>query len=46
MGQAPGGRGVATRFPGQVRVEPPDQSACREALDLVRYNKAGFPIVE
>lgn len=46
LGQAPGGRGVATRFPGRLRVEPVDLSACRDALDLVRYNKAGFPILE
>lgn len=46
LGQAPGGRGVATRFPGDLRIQPPDMSTCRAALDMVEYNKAGFPIVE
>jgi hypothetical protein len=46
LGQAPGGQGVATRFPGELRIEAPDMSGCRKALDLVRYNKAGFPIVD
>jgi hypothetical protein len=46
LGQAPGGRGVATRFPGRLRVDPVDMSACRDALDQVRYNRHGFPLVD
>ena len=46
LGQAPSGRGVATRFPGRLRVDPVDMSACHDALDQVRYNRLGFPIVD
>jgi hypothetical protein len=46
LGKAPGGLGVARRFPGELRIEAPDMSGCRKAIELVEYNKAGFQIVE
>lgn len=46
LGQAPGGIGVATRFPGDLRVEAPDMSGCRQAIDMVRYNKMGYQILD
>jgi hypothetical protein len=46
LGQAPAGRGVATRFPGRLYIDTPDLSACRKALDMVEYDKSGNPILE
>jgi hypothetical protein len=46
LGAAPPGRGVALRFPGRLRVETPDMSTCWDALDLVRYTRQGWPIIE
>jgi hypothetical protein len=46
LGQAPPNRGVATRFPGRLRIEPVDPVACRRAMELVDYNRLGYPIVE
>ncbi|HKH05814.1 MAG TPA: hypothetical protein VKA65_11665 [Acidimicrobiales bacterium] len=46
LGAAPPGRGVAMRFPGRLRVETPDMSVCWDALDTVRYDRRGDPIVD
>jgi hypothetical protein len=46
LGSAPAGRGVATSFPGTLRIAPVDMASCQDALDMVEYNRLGFPIVE